>query len=101
MNDWKSTVSAILSGIIGTLTSIMTIQVPLSLMNPQQAHTWLWITVGCNAGAIIGRVWVGVLTNNADAGAAAKAMNELVAKPGTGTPFTAADLSVTPAAKDK
>lgn len=96
MKDWKSTVSGILTGLIGTLSSIMAFQVPAALLNPQQARTWLYVTVGCNLGAIIAKVWLGVITNNADAGAAALALNQLAASPGTGTPFVAADLAETP-----
>jgi hypothetical protein len=92
MSDWKSTAAGVLSGLIGTLTAIMTFQVPSALLNPAQAHTWLWITVGCNLASIIGRVWVGILTNNADAAAAAKAINA----PANAPPATAASLAATP-----
>lgn len=99
MSDWKSTVAGILSGLIGTLTALMTFQVPSALLSPQQAHTWLWITVGCNLGAIVGRVWIGILTQNVSAPAVANALNQLAAAPGTGTPFTPADLTTTPQVK--
>lgn len=101
MSDWKSTASGVLSGLIGTLTSVMTFQVPTALLNPQQAHTWLYIVVGCNLASIIGKVWLGVITKNADAGAAAEALNQLAAKPGTGVPFTATDLAATPSVPPK
>jgi len=99
MTDWKSTVSGILSGLIGTLTSVMTFQVPSALLNPTQAHTWLWITVGCNLAAIIAKVWVGVITQNADARAVANAFNPppaTPAVPAAPVPPTAASLAATP-----
>lgn len=101
MHDWKSTVGGILSGLIGTLTSVMTFQVPTALLNPQQAHTWLYIVVGCNLGAIIGKVWLGIITKNADAEAVAKAINQ-VADIGPGaTPSTAASLTASVAPEVK
>ena len=67
MTHWKTTVEGILAGLIGTLTGVMTFQVPAALLTPQGTHTWLWITVGCNLGCIIGRVWLGILQNDAPA----------------------------------
>lgn len=75
MHDWKSTVGGFLSGLIGTLTSVMTFQVPAALLNPAQAHTWLYVTVGCNLASIIGKVWLGIITKNADAQAVSNAIN--------------------------
>jgi len=61
----KQTLSSILTGIIGTLTSLMTFTVPQALLNPQQAHTWLWINTGANLLSIILKVWLGVVTGDA------------------------------------
>ena len=96
MKDWKSTVAAILSGLIGTFTSIMTIQVPAALMNPGNTRIWLWIVVVCNAGAIIGRVWVGILTNNSDATAVASAINNAAQCGASASPVTPASIATTP-----
>ena len=95
-SDWKSTASGILTGLIGTFSSIMSFQVPMALLNPNQAKTWLYITVGCNMAAIVLKVWLGIITKNADASAAALALNQLAAAPGTGVPFTTNDLATTP-----
>ena len=65
MNHWKSTVAGVLSGLLGTFTTIATFQVPMALMNPQQSRTWLYVTLGCNLATAIGRVWIGVLQNDA------------------------------------
>jgi hypothetical protein len=93
MHDWKSTAAAILSGLIGTFTSIMTLQVPAALLTPEQTHRWMWTVVICNAGAIIARVWVGIITKNADASQVASAINNA----GTGAPpVTTADLTAPP-----
>jgi hypothetical protein len=100
MHDWKSTASGILTGLIGTLTSIMSFQVPMDLLNPQQTRAWLYITVGCNLAAIIGKVWLGLITKNADASAVAGAINN-AAQAGAGAyPVTTADLT-TPTAEVK
>lgn len=96
MKDWKSTVAAILSGIIGTLTGIMTYQVPAALLTPAQAHTWLWLTVVCNIVAISLRVWVGVLTNNADATAVAGAINNVAQAGPAAAPVTPEAISKAP-----
>jgi cyanate permease len=92
MKDWKSTVSSILTGLIGTFSTIAAFQVPAAMLNPQQTRVWLYVVVVCNLAAIIGKVWVGILTNNADAAAVAKAMN---APPDAPAP-TSASLSATP-----
>ena len=75
MHDWKSTVSGILTGLIGTFTSIMAFQVPTAMLNPQQTRVWLYIVVGCTLGSIIGKVWLGLITKNADATAVSHAIN--------------------------
>lgn len=96
MNDWKSTASSIITGLLATFGGIMTFQVPMVLLNPQQTKMWLYIVAGCQLATIIGKVWLGIITKNADASAAALALNQLASAPGTGTPFTPADLATTP-----
>ena len=61
----KQTISAILTGLIGTFSSVMTFTVPQALLNPNQAHTWLWINAGANLASIILKVWLGVVTGDA------------------------------------
>jgi hypothetical protein len=98
MHDWKSTISGILTGLIGTLSSLMSYQVPAALLTPEQTHTWLWISVFCNLGCIIGKVWLGIITKNADAQSVANAINN-VADIGPGAvPSTAASLTAPPPA---
>lgn len=93
MHDWKSTWSAILTGLIGTFSSILAFQIPAALVTPQQAHLWLWITVACNFGTIIAKVWLGVITKNADASATAAAINN-AAQCGPGaSPVSTAELA--------
>lgn len=91
-HDWKSTVSGILTGLIGTFNGLLALQIPLALLSPQTTRMWLWITLGCNVGVIVGKVWLGVVTKNADAAAVAQAMNA----PPSAPPPTAASLSATP-----
>ena len=80
----KHTLAGILTGLIGTFTSIMTFQVPMALLNPQQSKTWLWVTVGCNLAAIVLRGWVGVLIQGS---ATANQIGQIaVASMNTGTP---------------
>ena len=52
--------------------------------------------VGITLSLALCRGWLGWITKNADADAAAKALNQLAAAPGTGTPFTSAELATTP-----
>lgn len=61
----KSTLAGILTGLIGTFTSVLGFQIPVALLNPQQTHTWLWITTGANLTVIILKVWLAVVTNDA------------------------------------
>ena len=95
-SDWKSTVSGILSGLIGTFTSIMTFQVPSAMLNLQQTRIWLYIVVGCNLGSIIGKVWLGIITNNANAAAVAKQINNAALLGPSATPVTSFDLTSAP-----
>lgn len=92
MTDWKSTASGILGGLIGTFNGLLAFQIPLALLNPQTTRTWLWITVGCNIGLIVAKVWLGIITKNASADAVAKALNA----PASAPPVTAATLSNPP-----
>ena len=61
----KSTLAGVLTGLIGTFSSILGFQVPMALLNPQQTHVWLWLTTGANLLVIILKVWLGVVTNDA------------------------------------
>lgn len=76
MKDWKSTVVAILSGLVGTLTTITAFLAPYLMTSPQSvaAKLSLW-SAGCTLLALVLRVWVGVITNNADAAAVSRALN--------------------------
>ena len=72
MNHWKSTAAGILSGLIGTFTTIAAFQVPAAMLNPQQSRMWLYVTLGCNLISGVARVWVGLLQNDAPDVSAAK-----------------------------
>ena len=61
----KTTVSGILTGAIGTCSAIMSYQVPVALMNPNQQHTWLYVTAGANLLSIVLKVWLGVIQQDA------------------------------------
>ena len=65
MSNWKTTTAGILSGLIGTCTTLAAIQLPATISNPQADHTWLYITFGCTIASSVGRVWIGLLQNDA------------------------------------
>lgn len=65
MTNWETTVAGILSGLIGTCTTLSMIQLPSTIANPQATHIWLYVTFGCTVAASVGRVWIGLLQNDA------------------------------------
>lgn len=63
----KNTIAGILSAIIGICTSLLAYQVPVALMTPNVTHDLLWMNMALNLTAIVARVIIGVLMNDAPA----------------------------------
>ena len=66
----------------------------MALLNPQQAHTWLYIVVGCNLASIVGKVWLGIITNIPDPKTVADAINNAAQCGPAAHPETAASLII-------
>jgi hypothetical protein len=100
MHDWKSTASAVLTGMIGTCTTVTAFLAPYLMTAPHGVAARLsLVSAGCTLLALILKVWVGVITKNADAGAVAAAINNAAqAGPGAMT-YIASDLTAPPITK--
>lgn len=61
----KTTIEAILSFVITTLTFVAVYQVPSALLNPHQSHLWLIITTVCTFVVGLCQVWVRFLQADA------------------------------------
>jgi hypothetical protein len=101
MKDWKSTAAGILSFLITTLTTLSGFLVAGNLIgggtSAASIHVSTWIVIGVNVALALCRAWVGLITQNADAGAVAQA---LAVPAGVTVPVpTAATLASAPTTK--
>lgn len=95
MKDWKSTVSGILSFLIATFVTVTAFLAPYLMTAPAGTQALLSkISAGLTLATALARVWIGLITTNADAGAVSNAL-ATVHEPSTPTP-TAATLAATP-----
>jgi hypothetical protein len=106
MEDWKSTAAGILSFLITTLTVISAFLAANTLsagggIGTITAPTWVLVAV--NGLLALCRAWIGLITENASAGAVAKVLKPIVLSssfppnhPLLLAPPTAATLAATP-----
>ena len=100
MTDWKSTASGILSFLAITFTIVTTFLASYMATAPSSEQALLAkISAGLALGTALARGWIGVITQNADAGAVAAAINKTPTTPVTPTAPaipTAQSLAATP-----
>jgi hypothetical protein len=62
--NWKTSVSAILTFLIATLTTATAFQIP-SFFNTNASHVWMYFTVGANFAVTMFKVWLGLIQSDA------------------------------------
>ena len=68
----KTSIQGWLGFLIVTLSTTLTYQIPAAMLNPQQTHVWLWVTLVGNGVLALLRAWVGMLQGDAPAPPAGK-----------------------------
>lgn len=97
-SDWKSTAAGVLSGIVGTATTVTAFLSPYLISSPASTQAKLtYVSAACTLLALVGRVWIGVITQNASAPAVAAVLTNVAQTSLPGSPvITAADIVAAP-----
>ena len=100
MKDWKSSIAGILNFLTVTLTTISGLLAANTLSaggGLDTIHVGTWVVIAINVALALCRAWLGIITQNADGPAVAKALNS-VAQCGPAVTITTDDVTASPKA---